>query len=213
MITVLCANKRSIYHKIARCDVWTAARDALNCTGGNVVIAHPPCAMWGRLYKQSKKDNWTHDKMLAAHCVQLVSEFGGVLEQPADSKLWDYFSLPHPYYANCPGEKPMGFSFCLDQHIFGHRGIKKTWIWIKGIRPAQLPAFPVFRLLQTDLVPVCDMGRTERSATPPAFAEWLVDVARCITAAQVNTVDMEIQELAAKQAVPCLSVVSNLGTS
>jgi hypothetical protein len=49
MIACLYCRLDSIYKKISGCDVWDEARDARLFRGSDVVIAHPPCRMWGRL--------------------------------------------------------------------------------------------------------------------------------------------------------------------
>jgi hypothetical protein len=113
---------------------------------------------------------------LGVWCAEQVRKFGGVLEQPAHSKLWDAAGLPKPGPA---GNAEEGFSISLPQIFLGHRAIKRSWFFIKGITPPQLP-YPL-SLTQNYPVPtglVDQMGKRERNSTPLPMANWLLEVAR-----------------------------------
>ena len=77
-----------------------------------------------------------------------------------------------------------GWSCEVRQVDWGHRAEKRTWLYIVGAHPDDLPELPP-RGEATALVvsmPECRhvelMGKAEREHTPPAFAEWLVELAR-----------------------------------
>lgn len=107
-------------------DCWDASRDARKYDGPHPVVAHPPCKHWGRLRHLAK--NGRHrfsqespacvlcggepgfdvgrtcpsntDVDCAPRAVEQVRQFGGVLEHPAGSKLWEHCRLPQPSNRN-----------------------------------------------------------------------------------------------------------------
>lgn len=112
-VSVLFARKDSIY-KSLNCDVWDKERDATKWPGGNPVIAHPPCRAWGQLRHMAKPS--ACEAQYALWAVQQVRKFGGVLEHPARSKLWEVAKLPE-------GDKTAeygGFTLPIYQSWFGH---------------------------------------------------------------------------------------------
>ncbi len=171
-VAVLFARSNSVYKTIPGCDVFDLARDARSYSGTLPVIAHPPCRGWGRLRHLAKP---RADELDLAHfAVSQVRRCGGVLEHPWASSLWPAAGLPAPGQRDCHG----GFTFGVMQGDFGHPAPKATWLYIVGIEPASLPV-PSFELGEkTGRVEL--MGKSAREATPPAFAEWLVELAsRC----------------------------------
>ena len=90
-IAVLFARQDSIYKTLPGCDVLDIERDARNWPGGCPVVAHPPCRAWGRLRAFAKPRN--DEKELALLAIEHVRQFGGVLEHPAASTLWDAAGL------------------------------------------------------------------------------------------------------------------------
>jgi len=177
-VAVLFARADSIY-KTLPVDVWDEARDARGWPGGSPLVAHPPCRMWGRLRQFA---NGSHDeKMLAVGAVAHVRKYGGVLEHPAESTLWAHCGLPRP------GQFPDsfgGWSMAVNQFIFGHRAEKSTWLYVVGCEPDDIPYMPIRGGRPTHCVrPTKSYPRlpsiTKRErATPPAFAAWLVELAR-----------------------------------
>jgi hypothetical protein len=120
--------------------------------------------------------------------VAQVRCWGGVLEHPAGSLLWRHCALPRP------GELPDAWGGqCVEvcQVDWGHPARKRTWLYYVGGR---LPPFPARRepthwisggrKVRHDhgggVVPpgirVC--SAQQRRRTPPAFAAWLVNIAR-----------------------------------
>ena len=93
-VAVLFARADSIYKTIPGCDVYDIERDARKWPGGSPVVAHPPCRAWGRLRQFAKPRE--DEKQLAVLAVSLVQQFGGVLEHPASSSLFNDLRLPKP---------------------------------------------------------------------------------------------------------------------
>jgi hypothetical protein len=178
MVSVLFARRDSIY-KTLNCDVWDIDRDALKWLGGNAVVAHPPCRMWGRLRAFAKPVEG--EREMALWAVEQVQTFGGVLEHPASSTLWPAKGLPKP------GERDRfgGFTLWVSQWWFGHRADKPTWLYIVGCEPEDLPPIPYKMGEPTHVIQSRKrenyrphVSKAEREHTPLALAEWLLEVAR-----------------------------------
>lgn len=168
-VAVLYAREDSIY-KTLTSNVYDIRRDARHYNGPFPVVAHPPCRAWGRLRTFAKPR--ADEKALALHAVHAVRTFGGVLEHPAHSTLWEAAQLPAPGQRDEFG----GFTYVVDQSWFGHAAPKRTWLYIVGAE--SLPEVP----FELGMVPgrVASLGRRAREATPPVFAFWLLDLAnRC----------------------------------
>jgi hypothetical protein len=183
MVAVLFARADSNYKVMPGVDVWDAERDARRWPGGAPVVAHPPCRAWGRLRQFAKPRDDERD--LAILAVAHVREFGGVLEHPACSTLWQAAALP------LPGEFPDewgGWTLAVEQFHWGHRAEKKTWLYIVGARRDELPPMPRRGGRPTHCIAPTRGGgvrlptvtKPEREHTPAEFAAWLVDLAsRC----------------------------------
>ena len=177
-VSVLFAMERSVYHQFD-CDVWDEQRDARNWPGGNPVVAHPPCRSWGQLSYFSKHP--PTEPGLAIWAVLQVIENCGVLEHPFKSKLWRCLDL----------SGTAAYTIVVDQNWWGHKAQKRTKLLINGCRPRDLPRMPL-ELGEGSHVVSNDKGQRKTphkprrpelskrlcSATPPAFAEWLIEVAR-----------------------------------
>lgn len=187
MIPVLFARSDSIYKELG-CDVYDIERDARNYAGSLAVIAHPPCRAWGRLRGVAKPRS--DEKDLAIFAVDKVRENGGVLEHPESSTLWQAAGLPRP----CPDKIIIdqfgGFTFAIAQYWFGHKARKNTWLYIVGIAPAELPAFPIVLGEAQYVVTTSkrtkkwkrEITKAEREHTPEELAKWLIEVVNLIEA-------------------------------
>lgn len=173
--------KRGPYATMQGVDAWGLQRDATTYAGPYPVVAHPPCAHWGRLKHFAKDDGNTGPIAVAQ-----VRRWGGVLEHPEHSSLWSRCGLPEPGWL--PDEFG-GYSLSVRQFDFGHLCEKWTWIYIVGVPVEQLPAMPPRRTDRAIHVVTNEQRKGEprykpRIAssqvhlTPPAFAEWLVTAAR-----------------------------------
>lgn len=167
---VLYARRTSVYHDLAS-DVYDEDRDARTFHRSCPVVAHPPCRAWGRLRGFSKHP--ASELALGVHAVRTVQRCGGVVEHPAHSLLWSACDLPWPGF---PRDVHSGWTLPVDQSWWGHRAPKATWLYIVGVSPDELPAMP-FHLGQAE-GRIASMGKPEREATPPAFAKWLLELAR-----------------------------------
>jgi hypothetical protein len=186
---ILFCQTNSNYKAMPGVDVYDELRDARTFKGGIPVVAHPPCRSWGRLRKLAKPA--PGEKELAFFAVEQVRTWGGVLEHPAHSTLWPAAGLPAPGQVDEFG----GFTLPIAQFWFGHRAMKMTWLYIVGIRPADLPEYPLalgdaprvigspsrrpdgYRPRKGDPGWRPDVTDFEKSATPPMLAEWLVSIA------------------------------------
>lgn len=171
-ISVLCVRHNSVYFQLEGCDCFDSLRNAFTFQGGTPVVAHPPCASWSRLRRFSKPTPMS--ECLGPWCISQVRLNGGVLEHPAQSSLWPHMHLPMP---GC--RDAWGFTFCVDQHWFGHQSRKRTWLYIVGVSPKALPPVPL--KLHGALPPVDEASHAIRDGTPRPFAEWLVQVARSVS--------------------------------
>lgn len=196
-VAALFVREDSVYKTMANVDAWDLPRDARRWPGGMPVVAHPPCRGWGRLSHFAKPRD--DELALGPWAVSQVRRFGGVIEHPAESKLWGYCSMPWPGRAP---DRFGGWSFYIRQCDWGHRAEKLTWLYLVGSHPDYLPAFPEPREA-THVIAMdkrrgrgADIGqrlrkgmsgwrpevsKAEREHTPPALAEWLVELARRCT--------------------------------
>lgn len=177
-VAVLFARADSVYKTLPGCDVYDIERDARNWPGGCPVVAHPPCRAWGRLRHFAKPR--VDEKALAIFAVEQVRRWGGVLEHPQGSALWRYCNLPAP---GKHGER--GFTLGIHQHWFGHRAAKATLLYIVGCDPMDVPRMRLRLDEPTHVVQSTKrqdyrphITKAEREHTPPALAEWLVELAR-----------------------------------
>lgn len=178
----------SIYKLLPGVDAWDAARDARGYLGSYPVVAHPPCAQWARLAAFARQD--ADQKALGPLAIDQVRAFGGVLEHPVGSELFDFCGIPK---SGQGVDKYGGWTVTVDQWFWGHPAAKKTRLYIVGCTWDQLPVIPhrwgypthtvgglhwKRRTSRRDMPKLLECSKKWREATPPAFATWLVDVAR-----------------------------------
>lgn len=167
-VAVLCAAKRSVYKNIQGCDVYDVDRDARTFSGGMPVVAHPPCRLWSAYCAhQAKSADPESEKALGIWCANQVMEFGGALEQPAHSRLWDPCRLPKPGWEHTRDSWSVEFP----QFWFGDAREKNTWVYFRNLSPFDLPPVP-FRLKQQGgdrRVWQLMSSKNAREATPQAF--------------------------------------------
>ena len=163
------------YADIPGVDPWDAQRDARKYAGPHPVVAHPPCGPWGRYAHKSHED-----PSVAVQAVRQVQQWGGVLEHPADSKLWKACGLPRPGHSD-----QLGYTIAVRQIDWGHRAEKPTWLYIVGAPllppippPVAAPEPPApYRSGRQPRGVLETLSKRQRRLTPPAFAEWLVSLA------------------------------------
>ena len=185
-VAALCVQRESIYHRMPCVDAFDADRDARSFAGGMPVVAHPPCRGWSLFLAHQAKPA-PGEMELGLWCAAMLRECGGVLEQPAFSRLFRAAGLPHP------GEPPMGGVWAIEvsQWDFGFPTEKRTWLALAHIQPESLPPIPHRdRAPGGEQVWLWGRRRTRgcviqnsasanaRSRTTLSFAQWLTAAAR-----------------------------------
>lgn len=169
MISVLCANKDSIYKSFPELDVWDKERNVYRFNGKNPVITHAPCQQWSSLKYFAKNDPL--EKNLAWLCLNWVNENGGVFEHPAYS---DFFK---------EAEIDMSKVYSVDQHWWGLECKKPTWLYFSKCKP--LPYSLSFDAVTHEIKTGINkknalkwMDKKRHSFTTKEFAEWLI---KCVS--------------------------------
>lgn len=189
-VAALFVESGGCYFGLDGVDPWGVARDARQYAGPHPVVAHPPCSRWCQLapvnqarYGQAiGDDDGCFESALAS-----VRKFGGILEHPAVSIAWRTFGLPTP-----PSAGGWVRGFCggwtahVEQRNYGHPARKATWLYAFGV---ELPSLKWGRgptpeaWISADrprahLGHVRQLQKREASATPPAFRDLLLGIAR-----------------------------------
>lgn len=176
--------ERGPYAHISGVDCWGEERDARLYRGPHPVVAHPPCTAWIhglRISRHTFIDRWRWDSARfdadSRHmscgpiAVHQVRRFGGVLEHPAKSALWEYAGLPKP---GILVDRFGGYTVEVAQGAYGHPAPKLTWLYIVGVDPGGLALRPY----HDPGGRVLNQWSTARHITPPEFAALLVSIAR-----------------------------------
>ena len=187
-VAALFVRPDSVYKQMPGIDAWDELRDARRYKGPHPVVAHPPCRLWSCMKHFSTAP--LSEKSLAYVAIKAVRSFGGVLEHPKGSSLWK--EAPLPLVGELDGWG--GYTIEVEQFWFGHKAEKKTLLYIVGCPKERLPTMPVRFGEPTHVID--RPGRTrkkhrpnsagykpwvsksEREHSPPAFAAWLIEVAR-----------------------------------
>jgi hypothetical protein len=178
-VAALYIDPRGPYANRPGVDAWDEKRDARLYDGPWPVVAHPPCGPWSSL-----RHLWTRGQRdCGPRAVEHVQRFGGVLEHPAYSRLWEHCRLPKPG----EGGRNGGVSYEVQQCDWGHPARKRTWLYVVGLGQSS-PTMPPRR----EPTHWCSGGGTgrgktppgikvcsaqQRRRTPPAFADWLIALA------------------------------------
>lgn len=162
------------------------AEDARLYEGPYPVVAHPPCQAWGRFRTQrcrfaeqhgwgtAEYDDSGAEMICGPRAVDQVRRWGGILEHPYASRLWDYCQLPRPgLFRDDHG----GYTVELNQGSYGHEAPKRTWLYCVGVDLRQpdlrRPSFPEGRVHR--------QWSDQRHLTPHDFAVFLVQQAALAT--------------------------------
>lgn len=167
-------------------DPWDERRDARRYAGPFPVVAHPPCSRWCMLahvnqarYGQKIGD----DGGCFAHALSAVRQFGGVLEHPASTIAWRVFGLVEPVRGAWIRCLDGGWVTEVAQVQYGHPARKLTWLYYVG---DSAPVSLDWGISEAEAQCGHDgarankrvLGKREASATPPAFRELLVSMAK-----------------------------------
>lgn len=178
-VAVLFARKDSNYKKRPECDVYDIDRDAMTYTGNLPVIAHPPCRLWSRMKGLSTAPE--SEKQTAWFALEQVRKNGGVLEHPYMSDFWKAANLPTGLQRDEYG----GFTLFIHQHWFGHKAQKKTYLYICGIDPQDVPPYKVtFDAVCYSLATLKgqktlkkpEISKAEREHTPEELIDFLIQI-------------------------------------
>lgn len=164
-------------------DCWGIERDARKYPGPAPVVAHPPCQDWGTLRHFAK--HAPERKACGLAAVNQVRRWGGVLEHPAGSHLWNVKNMPQP-----GGQQDLwgGWTLEVQQCDWGHPARKLTWLYVVGCAPGDLPSMPSPKTPTHVIAPAKSpaareaargrhIPKSRRHLTPPQFAAWLLEVA------------------------------------
>jgi hypothetical protein len=187
MIAALYVAKGGAYFGLPNVDPWDEARDARLYPGPWPVVAHPPCQLWVNFAALNfKRYGGEHNRPgndggCFAAALASVRRWGGVLEHPASSRAWAAHGLTAPRGIGWT-QTATGEWVCeVWQSAYGHPARKRTWLFYVGAMPP--PALDWRREAGTHQVGWFDrakptLGKRAASATPPAFREVLLSIAR-----------------------------------
>jgi len=192
-VAALFVQPKGIYSRLEGVDPWPESRDARTYPGPLPVIAHPPCAAWGRYSKPTPESMARgplrgDDGGCFAAALASVRRWGGVLEHPQGSAAWPAFQLPAP--ASTGGWsrnmlRPAEWVCQVDQGHYGHPARKPTWLLYVGSTPP-----PNLVWGPSDPEPIGSgarrgnlesLSKIQRAATPEPFARLLVAIATLST--------------------------------
>lgn len=187
---------RGVYVGLPNVSAWGLQNDARLYSGPGPVIAHPPCARWGRYWFGSPSSKVRHklgdDGGCFASALRCVREYGGVLEHPAHSHAWPHFGLPVPSNHGWSAPDAFGGRSCrVEQGFYGHRARKPTWLYAVGIDPwpelvwgfdnpediARTGRRGSDRQVGKARAETEILSKHERAATPAAFRDILIAMA------------------------------------
>ena len=202
MIAALYVAAGGHYFGLPDVDPWDEVRDARLYDGPWPVVAHPPCQRWGRYWSggpnpKAKRRELGDDGGCFKSALAAVRKFGGVLEHPEASKAWDWFALNKPPKSGgwvSIGIGDHGWTCCTEQGHYGHPARKATWLLYYGRNaPPELIWGPSTgmrmdegfnskehrrRARAAGQRPIHRLSESERIATPPAFRDLLLRIAR-----------------------------------
>ena len=194
LVAALFVSRKGPYWGRPDVDAWDEERDARLYAGPYPVVAHPPCARWCRLAGLVEA-RWGHkrgeDGGCFASALASVRRWGGVLEHPAYSDAWAAHGLNRPPTGGGWVNADMvgGWTCYVEQSRYGHPAKKATWLYANGVELTELRWDLVPDQAVTARISWCGnrvwsgmklrrLHKTEAAATPPAFAEVLLSLAR-----------------------------------
>ena len=205
-VAALYVEARGVYSGREGVEVWDAARDARGYSGPWSVVAHPPCARWGRYWSGGPSHHGRFalgdDGGCFAAALASVRVWGGVLEHPEASHAWRAHGLlaPPRWGGWVAAGDWRGWTCCVEQGAYGHRARKATWLYAVGVELPRLrwgssgqrlrcaadAAPEVRRAAVRASVGEC-VSAVERAATPREFAELLLGMARTAGGSMLET--------------------------
>lgn len=204
MIAALYVARGGCYFGLPDVDPWDESRDARKYAGPWPVVAHPPCERWGRYWSGGPSASYKRIKGDDAGCFKAalasVRAWGGVLEHPEASHAWKAHGLHAPPRAGgwVVADDRGGWTCCVEQGHYGHRARKATWLYAHGVELQSLRWGPAVGTAKLDQgyhsaeerrravkTGICQrLSKNQRAATPPAFRDLLLSMARTARAAE-----------------------------
>lgn len=205
-VAALFVERGGVYWDLPGVECWDEKRDARKYSGPWPVVAHPPCERWGRYWsggpsakvRRIKGD----DGGCFASALDSLKRFGGVLEHPEASHAWAAHDLLRPRLAAAwsmaatHGKRTL-WTCQVEQGHYGHKARKKTWLLATSNRYGDgLPELiwgpsTGIRLDEgfhskaerqaaraAGVKPRPRLTTAENLATPPAFRDALLSIAR-----------------------------------
>lgn len=191
-VAALFVEANGTYFGLQGVDPWDEPRDARKYTGRAPVVAHPPCSRWCQLAYINQK-RYGHKVGDDGGCfraaLDAVYDYGGVLEHPAYSYAWPTFGLKRPDKQGGWLKDRIGYRdawVCqVSQGAYGSRARKLTWLYYIGNqKPFDLdwsvpePTAQVSFCKNHGNSPLPRLSKKEAKATPPAFRDMLLALAR-----------------------------------
>ena len=190
MIAALYTLSNGPYSNLTGVDPWDEARDARLYAGPWPVVAHPPCERWGRYWFGGPASKVRYEKgddnLCFAFALLAVRDYGGILEHPAASAAWEYFSLNKPPRAGgwVSADEFGGWTCCVDQGHYGHKAQKATWLYACHTDLPELRWGKSARRVDGSLgrreirTGTCQrMSKNQRKRTPEEFRDLLIEIA------------------------------------
>lgn len=200
MIAALFVARGGCYWDLEGVDPWDEARDARLYPGPWPVVAHPPCERWGRYWNGGPsarvRRQLGDDGGCFASALNAVRTWGGVLEHPEASYAWRVFGLIAPLRGGgwSVADDIGGWTCCVEQGAYGHRARKATWLYAIGCDLPRLSWRARGDFVRLDQgfhsqekrrraarTGACKrLSNRQRAATPPAFRDVLIAMARSV---------------------------------
>jgi hypothetical protein len=208
-IAALYVETGGTYFGVPGIDPWDEARDARKYIGPHPVICHSPCQRWGRYAtgapNKPRQYRVGEDGGCFAAALTAARNYGGVLEHPKDSKAWKFFGLTEPpgHGGWIKADEFGGWTCCVEQGHYGHLSRKATWLYAVGTERPELIWGPSEQRIHPRALELHGYAKARRigmmamvggkdktrirNATPPAFRDVLVAIARSAVAPQPTT--------------------------
>jgi hypothetical protein len=191
-VAALFVDPRGCYAGLPGVDPWGEELDARGYDGPHPVVAHPPCSTWCQMAAVNQA-RYGHaigsDGGCFAAALASVRRWGGVLEHPAYSYAWPRFELNAPPRAGgwVPASLWCGGWVChVEQLSYGHPARKATWLYAHSVELARLlwgsggepRAWVGWMANHGAGEGKARVGKKAAAATPPAFRDELLAMAR-----------------------------------
>lgn len=128
---------------------------------------------WSKYCKQQAKPE-PGEKELGIWCARQVQQWGGILEQPAGSELFQAANLPMPGLTS----RADSWSIEVWQAWWGYPMKKKTWLYFSNISPKDVQFPYALHSAGSDGRREQVMSKNQRSATTMKMAMWFIETIR-----------------------------------